>query len=366
MHKVLLMIDEAQVGGGQQHVLYLAANMKRFEPHVACQPSGYLVDELRTRNIPVHPLTMTNRPSPASVNACRRLLGKLQPAIVHTHGGTAGFTGRIATIGLPGPKVVHTYHGLHYLRSGQSLRNMMFRMVDMSLLRVTDRAICVAESDLALGLRYGVVDRKKAVVIRNGIDVEAFHRSSQGGQNAGSPVVGTIGRLHAQKGHEVLLQAVAQLRKMGRNFVVRIIGDGELRKTLEARVKELGVDDIVEFAGASHSVAKELAEMNLFVLPSLWEGLPLVILEAMASGVPVVASGVDGVPEIVTDGLDGVLVPPGKPEALADAIVRLLDDPLLCESLAFNAKEKVRREFTVKRMTDETEGLYDSLLREVN
>jgi glycosyltransferase involved in cell wall biosynthesis len=296
--------------------------------------------------------------------SCRKLLGRLQPAVIHTHGGTAGFTGRVASLGFPGRKTVHTYHGLHYLHARGNPRNAMFRLVDKALLRATDRIICVAQSDLDLGLKYGVLEKGKTSVIRNGIDLQEFQKSARDETTARSPVVGTIGRLHVQKGHGVLLQAVAQLRKMGKDFVVRIIGDGELRKQLEAKAMKLGVDDVVEFHGASTNVAADLAQMDLFVLPSLWEGLPIVLLEAMAAGVPVVASGVDGIPEIVTDGLDGVLVPVGQPTALAEAMARMLKDPLLCASMVFNAREKVQREFSVERMTELTEDLYEAVLRE--
>ncbi len=358
-HRVLLMIDDAEVGGGQQHVLLLAQRMKRFDPHVACHGAGYLVDRLKESGIPFHPLEMSNRPGIGSLLSCRRLLRQLKPAIIHTHGGTAGFTGRVASLGIPRRKAVHTYHGLHYLHDLTSVRNKVFRLVDGILLHVTDRIVCVAQSDVDLGIRRGVADKAKTVLIRNGIDTEAFQHNR--GERIRKTVIGTVGRLHIQKGHTVLLKAFAAVVKAGRELELRIIGEGELAETLGAEARQLGIADLVDFRGAKQDISTELAEMDVFALPSLWEGLPLALLEAMAAGVPIVATSVDGVREVVTDAQDALLVPPSDVGLLAGAIQRLVEDKALAEKLAASALSRVRRDFSVDRMVGQTESVYEEL-----
>jgi glycosyltransferase involved in cell wall biosynthesis len=172
------------------------------------------------------------------------------------------------------------------------------------------------------------------------------------------PVIGTVGRLHRQKGHTVLIDAAALVARdfPAARFV--IIGEGEERAALERKAGIVGVAQRFEMTGASHDVPFRLASMDLFVLPSLWEGLPLTLLEAMAVGVPVVATSVDGVAEVIEDGEDGLLVPPGDSSALAAAIVRLLRDPQHAHEMGSRAMEKVKIDFGVDRMVRQTEEVY--------
>jgi len=361
--RILLLIDDASIGGGQQHLLWLAERLDRaeFEVAVGCEPQGYLVDQLRERGIPHYPLLMSNVPSPWSIMACRSVIRRFRPDLLHTHGGTAGFTGRLAAATVRGVRVVHTYHGIHYLHDGRAVRKTLLGGIEAALLRTTDRVICVSRRDVDTGVRVGIVDPAKTVVVLNGIDSRAFfgHRSYA---ISGGPCLGTIGRLHAQKGHAVLLDALPALRSEFPGLRCRIIGEGELMGALRARATALGIEACVEFAGSRTDVADQLNTFDIFLLPSLWEGLPLVLLEAMASGSPVVASAVDGVGEIVTDGRDAVLVPPGDPAALAAAVRRLVLDEDLRMRLGNQARETVRERFGIDRMVRETEDVYRSVL----
>ncbi len=362
--RILLMIDDASVGGGQKHVLWLARHMDRkgFEVAVASESKGYLVDELAKAGIRQYPLSLSNVPNPAAFFRCRRVMKEFKPDVVHTHGGTAGVTGRIAARTLPGVRIVHTYHGLHYIHDPRLIRRKIFRSLESALLRVTDRTICVAQQDVETGVREGIVDPARTVVILNGIDVAEF-AGDQRRDFPGDPVIGTVGRLHTQKGHRYLLAAAAELVKLHPALKFVIIGDGELRGELEQEAARLGVAANVIFAGARTDIAAQLRAMDIFVLPSLWEGLPLVLLEAMAAGLPIVATGVDGVKEILTDGKNALLVPPGNPIELQRGIEKVLGDAGLRKRLAGEAVKTVREKFSVGRMVRETEDVYRSLLR---
>ncbi len=362
--RVLLMIDEASVGGGQQHVLSLAERLDRgkYDVAVCCEGEGYLVDELRKRRILTHPLRMSNRPSIRSLFECVRLYRRSRPDIVHTHGGTAGFLGRIASLFVPGIRIVHTYHGIHYLHNLQSFQNRIYRAVDRTLKHCTDRLVCVAKSDMELGIRHKVVDPKIALLIRNGIDVEKFASARREStiKTGAVRIVGTIGRLHIQKGHCFLVEAAARVIENDPSVIFHIVGEGELQRNLEEQIRSLGLQERVKLLGPRTDVPELLAGMDVFVLPSLWEGLPLVLLEAMAAGKPIVTTAVDGVKEVITNE-EALLVPPRDPERLADAILQVLHDPGLARRLGENAFRRVRSEFNVEAMVKQIEGLYESI-----
>ena len=366
MIRVLLMIDDAIVGGGQQHVLWLAEGLERakFEVAVACAGEGYLVDELRRRGITVHPVRMSNVPGIRSFSDCIRLFRRWKPDIVHTHGGTAGFLARVCSVVSPAGKLVHSYHGIHYLHNLKSPKNRFYKLVDRVLKRLTDRLVCVAQSDLDLGIRHGVADIRKTVIIRYGIDTERFVAAATETHPAGKArkVVGTIGRLHVQKGHRYLIEAAAMVIKTNPSVIFRIVGEGELRNELQEQIKALGLHGHVQLLGARTDIPQLLADMDIFVLPSLWEGLPIVLLEAMAARKPIVVSAVDGVMEAVRDGQEALLFPSKDSHALAAAICRLLSDDALATRISKNARERVVREFGIRPMVRQIETLYESLL----
>jgi glycosyltransferase involved in cell wall biosynthesis len=368
MKKILLMIDDASVGGGQVHVLAIAGGIDKrtYEVHVACEEKGFLVDKLKQQGIPHHTLEMSNRPDPRSFLHCHRLLRRLKPDIIHTHGGTAGVVARVVSIGSFKGKRIHTYHGLHYLHERGKLRNRVFCLADRILRRATDRLVCVAESDRVLGKRFGVVDPSKTVLIRPAIDVHQFKvRDVQDARRRDERfVVGTIGRMHVQKGHRYLLDAAVLVRRDAPEVVFSIVGEGELRVELEKIIRDLELQSVVVLHGARTDTSEVLASFDCFVLPSLWEGLPIVMLEAMASGVPVVATDVDGVREAVENGKEALLVPPGDPEALARAIREVRDSPEWADRLARQARNKVESAFDLGRMLREIEQLYDEVLAE--
>jgi glycosyltransferase involved in cell wall biosynthesis len=360
--RILLVIDDATIGGGQQHVLSLASLLDHdtFETGVVCEAEGFLVDALRDYHIPHLAVGMSNLPDPRALWGCIRAIRKFRADLIHTHGGTAGVTGRLAAI-LCGVPCVHTYHGIHYLHDTSNLRRRMFTAVEKWLLPFTKTTICVAEGDLLKGERAGIVDRKRTVVIVNGIDTSVFpERVSY--VLPSTPLLGTIGRLHTQKGHAVLLEALSILQNQGHVFGCRIVGDGELRGTLESMASSLKVSGAVEFVGSRTDTVVQLSGMDIFLLPSLWEGMPIVLAEAMASGLPIIASRVDGVQEVVRDEHEALLVPVGDPVPLARAIVRLLGDEALRRQLGMAARRRALESFDVRRMVRATESVYRSIL----
>jgi glycosyltransferase involved in cell wall biosynthesis len=358
------MIDDASVGGGQHHVLWLAERLDRgaFSTAVACAPAGYLVDQLRNRGIAHYPVRMTNRPSLSAFLRCREMIRDFRADIVHTHGGTAGILGRSAARTVGGVRTVHTYHGLHYLHDRRRLRRFIFGKAEAMVLKATDRIICVTERDVETGVRAGIVDRRKTTVIYNGIDQKPYARRRRRESDKG-PVIGIVGRLHEQKGHAVLLKAFPAILRDFPEALVTVIGEGELRRELEGLAASLGILAHVRFAGSRTDIPDQLGRMDVFVLPSLWEGLPIVLMEAMAAGLPIVATAVDGVTEMIEHERTGLLVPPGDPAGLAAALLRMLRDRRLGRRTGDHARVVAAERFGIDRMVRETETVYKELMK---
>jgi glycosyltransferase involved in cell wall biosynthesis len=229
-------------------------------------------------------------------------------------------------------------------------------------------AVCGAIAD-ALVAEYGI-DRALVRVVGNGADppdAEAEAAAAREirqslGARPDRPLFVCAARLEEQKGHAVLIDALAALREDGAEFVAALAGAGSLRESLEHRVRETGLDGHVRFLGALDDVGPLLAAADVVVVPSLWEGLPLTLLEAMARARPVIASAVGGIPEVVEDGVSGVLIPPGRPDALAIALGQVRRHPHDAESLGAAAAARIRADFTWSRVVERFEAVYDEVL----
>jgi colanic acid/amylovoran biosynthesis glycosyltransferase len=200
----------------------------------------------------------------------------------------------------------------------------------------------------------------KLHVIHVGIPIEEFTRSENTSRPQGVPTILFIGRLVLEKGHAVLLEAAALLAKRGHKFNVTLAGDGPERPTLERFAEQLGLASQVSFPGAvgQEEIHAMYAEASIFCLPSFAEGLPVVLMEAMAMEVPVISTWITGVPELIDDGCTGLLVAPGRADELADALERLLTDPALCHEMGSAAREKVIREFNTESSAEQIHALF--------
>jgi glycosyltransferase involved in cell wall biosynthesis len=364
LQTILLIIDDASIGGGQQHVLALAERLtaRGLNVAVACEARGYLVDELYRGTIPHHAVRLPESPSARGLADLAKVIRACGAQLVHTHGGTAGFYGRFAARWVGGIRTVHTYHGIHYLHDRRPRARYLHRAIDRFLLGWTDEVICVSKSDKDLALREKLALPDHVSVIYNGIDLARFEMSEAGDTRTGQRndyfIVGTVGRLHEQKGHIYLLKAAALIHQAHPQARFRIIGDGPLRESLEAQSRALGVNGIVEFLGARDDVPAQLRQFDLFILPSLWEGLPYVLLEAMAAGLPIVTTDVGGVMEMFADGREGIVVPSRNAHALAAAVVELMGNGARLADLGVNGARVVKERFSLDAMIEQTVDVY--------
>jgi glycosyltransferase involved in cell wall biosynthesis len=294
------------------------------------------------------------------------MLRRVRPAILHASLFHANLCGRLLGR-LSGVPIVITWR--HSVEIGGQWRERINRWTA----RLDDRAVAVCELVRQAEIVRGGAPAGRVVTVYNGVDVDRFSAKEpqvveRVRRALGIPVdallLGTVGRHSPEKDLANLLAAMVAVRDHVPTAWLVLVGGGELRGQLETQVRSLGLSDAVVFAGVRDDVPEILAALDLFVLPSRWEGLPLAVLEAMAARLPVVATAVGGVPEVVVDGLTGLLVPPGDPPALAGALLSLARDAGRRRAMGQAGYERVREHFAMAQMARAMERLYEELLAE--
>jgi glycosyltransferase involved in cell wall biosynthesis len=298
-----------------------------------------------------------------------------RPHILHTHTAKAGALARAAALvagGARPPIVVHTFHG-HVLKGyfGPG-RTAFFRQVERNLARTSDVLVAVSPEVRDELVAQGVAPLEKFTVIRLGIPLDQRLGDETAGLDYralyGIPddafVVGWVGRMTGVKDTGAVLRIVRSARERGVNAVLCMVGDGPDRERLEQLAHELGIARATYFVGYQEEVAGYYRLFDAFLLPSVNEGTPVSAIEALASGTPVVATRVGGVPDVVRDGVDGFLVEPGNADAAAERLAELAVDPALRERLGKSGSAYVRERYSVERLVDDVDRLYRSLLAE--
>jgi glycosyltransferase involved in cell wall biosynthesis len=358
-------------GGVEEHVLTLVRGLDRglFRAVVISpEPVAALLKPDLPADVALEPLTLRKPTQAGAFWALARILRRWDVDVLHSHqfyaslfASPAGWLCRV-------PVIVETPHVREYWRQG-GLKGRFF--VDRVAGRFVDRYIAVSEAN---GRYLGGTKRlpaDKITVIHNGSDLTRFDpnlRPPEGLRTslrfgASDPVLLVLGRLEPQKGHRYLLDAMPAVLSEFPNARLVCAGDGSLAEELKAEARTLGVDGAVRFVGFQQDVSTWLALADLTVLPSLFEGLPLVAIESLAAGRPMVATAVDGTPEIVVDGMTGLTVPPADSLSLADAIRRMLRDGDLRRRMGEAGRRWVQERFSQQRQVQETEQLYLRLLR---
>jgi len=291
--------------------------------------------------------------------------------VVHTHTAKAGALGRLAS-GLCGIKaIVHTPHGHNfYGYFGRKKTGRIIR-IEKFLSGWTDMIIALTELEKKDYIKFNIAGDKKIAVICQGLELDEYvcdQRERADLKKAfkideGDNVVGMVGRLESVKGPEYFIEAAAKVSEKFPNTKFIIAGEGSLRKTLEEKVARLGLRGKIIFAGWREDIPGILSMLDIMVLPSVNEAVGMALIEAQAEGVPVVASDVGGVPEVVEDGKTGILVPPGNVPALRNAIIGLLSDKGKMKVMASSGKLWVRDRFKAEDMARKTSELYMEILR---
>jgi len=291
--------------------------------------------------------------------------------VVHTHSSKAGFVGRLAAVTTGTPFVVHTPHVFPFQMITCPLLTRLYTVLERLAAGWADVIICVSPEEKKAARKLGLVDDSKLRLIENGVTVPPVDADLQPedgdlrrqlGIPGSASVIGTAGRCTKQKGQEFLIRASALVSKKRDNAVFVIVGDGKSRTSEEALVRRLGLDGKVLFLDPRDALDEFFRAIDIFVMPSLWEGLPYALLEAMGHGLCIVATRVGGMEQAVTDGVSGLLVPPGDAEALSRAIIRLLDRPDARAELGAKARATISQRFLLSDMVSKVEKIYQAAL----
>ncbi|ASJ52688.1 glycosyl transferase [Brevibacillus formosus] len=373
--RILHVIGGGEFGGAEQHILNLVTTFPVDEVDVAvvCFYDSLFASKLRESGIQVITLNQFGRFDLRLLQALRNAFSTFQPAIIHTHGIKANFFSRLAARGMKVPLLTTVHSSLRYDYTS-SLAYAIVNIMEMST-RHWNRHYIAISGAIADILRGQGVRSSDISVIYNGMDMKPYRQNHlrendrnrlRAEWNIPEDVFlfGTAARFVPVKGLPILLDAFHTLvaDKKETPYLV-LIGDGSERAALEAKVKELGLESLVRFAGFRQDIPACLHALDGFVHSSLYEGLGYTIIEAMASEVPVVASNVGGVKEFVFDGETGLIVEPGNPALLAQAMEQLWTSPQLRETMVQNALSKVESTFTIQLMTKQIVALYRTLLK---
>lgn len=368
--RVIQTIGDGELGGGTTHVLQLLRGLDRtrWDPVLVCDPRGPLSDLARETGTRVVSVAFRgSRWSPRRARTLRDIVRSESPAVVHAHGSRAAFAAAQA-LGPASPvPLVYSEHGLATLVERSRPLQWLAARAESRTLRRASRVLVLSEHSRGEVERLVPDALPRVRVSSNAVDPTPSARSrSDARRELRVPeshlLVMSVARLVPQKAPLELIEAAVRVARIRPDVSFVVVGDGPLRRDAERVARRRGAP--VRFAGARLDTRDLLPGGDVFCLSSHWEGVPISILEAMAAGLPVVATAVGGVPSIVTDGETGLLVPPGNPPELARAIETLAGEPTTRATLGEAGRQRVLREHTVDHLVARVEAVYAELLDE--
>lgn len=371
------LITKLELGGAQQNTLFTVSHLDRarFRPALIAGEHGILDEEAKALcDVAYYQVpSLVRRISPLrdlrALTALTSLLARLKPTIVHTHSSKAGILGRWAARLARVPIIIHSIHGFGFTRYQHPVVQRTLIALERAAARFTTRFFAVSEANRRLGIELGLFAEEQCTVIRSGVDLAALRQTRvdvaakkrELGCHPEWPLIGMIAPLKPQKAPLDFVRAAVLVRKAKPNTQFLLVGDGELREAIEAEVRRLGLSDAFSLTGWRRDIAEVMRCFDVFVLTSLWEGLPRVYLEALASGVPIVGTKVDGAAEVIQEGVNGYLTEPGDVRSLAERVISLLSDPNAATQMGRNG-QALPEEFDIYEMVRQQEREYEHLV----
>lgn len=367
---VVHVIKATRISGAERHLLILLPALKARGVDVSlllledpAHPVADMAAELEAAGVPVRRIPIYRHFDLPVIGRLRRALRDLRPDIVHTHLIHADLYGMIAAKRAGVRRVVTSRHNDDTFRRRQPVRAL-----NHLLWRFTSAGIAISHAIARFCVEVEGAPTRKITTIHYGLALREQDRNAAGSALRGelnlpadTRLVGVVCRLIEQKGVVYGVRAFARVAPQFPDAHLIIAGDGDLRAALEREAQTLGIGDRVHFLGWREDATAVLAALDVLLMPSLWEGFGLVMLEAMAQLVPIIGSAVSAIPEVVADGETGILVPPRDSTAIADALALLLGDPALCRHMGLQGQDRVETVFSVDNMTAQTLTLYNQL-----
>ncbi len=379
--RVLHPITRLIIGGAQENTMYTAAllNKERYHVEILSGPQtgseGSLIEEVRQREVPLTILPdLLRQVSPLhDLHALRQLVNLIHRGhyqIVHTHSSKAGILGRLAARIAGVPVIVHTVHGWSFHDYMSPAVRLTYLFLERVMASFTNAMIFVAKHDIQKGLRAGIGEPDRCHLIRSAIPLDEFELSRYDRrairQELGIPVdalvIGNVGRFSEQKNPLDWIRVAGLLGRTRPQIHFLLVGDGPLRCEVENALVREDLVGRTTLTGLRRDTPRMMAAMNVFMLTSLWEGLPRVIPQALAMELPVLANRANGIGEAILDGITGYLCDSGNIEQMAELCMRLVDHPNLWTEMGKRGRQLAREEFDIKNMISQIENLYDYLL----
>jgi len=364
---ILHIMSRLPVGGveNQLSMILRKYDKIKFCPFVcSLSDKGEIGKEIEDYGIEVIPLNkLKHRFDWSIVKDIYKLIKTRNVKIVRTHQYHANLYGRLAAWLAKVPCIVASVHNVYTID-----RKFHRRLINNFLARCTDTVVAVSEAVKKDVLTYDGLSEDRLRVIYNGIDTDRFLNlngsliRSKLGISSGAPVVGTVGRLTLQKGQKYLIDAVSALREKIPQILLLIVGDGPMRGEIENHIRALGVDKNTILLGTRRDIPQLLSAMDIFVLPSIWEGLGTALIEAMAAGKAIIATDIPPVREIINTEKIGILVPVRNSAAIASSIELLLGNKSFAGTLGNNAQERAYSDFNITTTVDKYTNLYEDIL----
>lgn len=358
--RLLIIVTKAEEGGAQSHVLELIKFFRtRASLFLGVGTRGWLMDEaerydIQTRYMPELVAKINPLREFAAIKQMRKVIQEIGPDVVHLHSSKAGVIGRISAA-LESVPTVFTAHGWPFAEGAPLAYKALGAISEHLLSFLPHQTITVSEADYHLAVRWGLSRkiRQGIHVVQNGVDDTDFRALP--GKETARPKIISVGRMVPQKDHALLIEA---LERVPNSFEMEFVGDGPLRSQIEDEVSKLDCKESIHFCGLQHNVEERLSKSEIFCLSSKYEGLPIVILEAMRAGLPVIASDVGGVREAVLDGTSGYLVKRGDREGWVNALSSLLSNARLRSAFGAEGRRLYENRFTAYQMGQRTEAVY--------
>lgn len=377
--RILQIGSGAEYGGATTYILMLLQALREqgWEVDYAGTP-GKTLEVIRQAGYTVYPIPALQREIRPwrdfrALSQLRQVLRQQQYQVVHTHTSKGGILGRLAAKMAGIPAILHTVHGFAFHELSSPFQRLLYVRLEKTAAHWCDRLITVNEEDRLQALKYGIAKPEDIITVYNGIDTQPFdqallqveqssHEHSLVEPGSGL-LVGMVARLAPSKAPLDFIHAASLVLSQRQDVKFVLVGDGPLQSQLEYEVNRLGLGDNILFTGFRQDVPQLLAAMDVFVLTTLWEGLPISLLEAMSMAKPVVATRVRGPREVVQHGVSGYLVPPGDPLAVSEAILSLLENKELRLQMGKAGRLLVDSKFHKASMLNHTLEVYSDLLK---
>ena len=366
MINILELIDGGFIGGGQIHVISIVKNLNKSKFHaiVSASSDGEFKNLLDKYGLEFQPVHLPKFYRKKYLKPLIDLVERNKIEIIHSHGGVAGVYSRMLKKNIHGIRIVHSIHGIHYINSGNPFRRFISKAIEQYLVPYTDKFIVASEGDFKTAERIKIANPEITEIIPNGIDLSRFFESSSdktlrvrfAGDENGF-IAGNISRFDFQKNQRLIINSSSEILRKYPDVHFVFIGNGKYLKQCKSLVRALNVEKNFLFLDETKETEKFYKNFDLFVFPSLWEGLSLTVIEAMASGSAILISDIPQNKELISGGYSGLTFKSGDKNDFTEKFFRLYEDKILRTQLGENALNESKR-YSEKSMVEKIQNVY--------